>query len=40
MNEGLRIFRENTGAPIEEVVTAVTKTPAKEPRPLRRASAH
>ena len=30
MNEGLRIFRENTGAPIEEVVTAVTKTPAKE----------
>lgn len=30
MNDGLRIFRENTGAPIEEVVTAVTKTPAKE----------
>lgn len=30
MNDGLRIFRENTGAPIEEVVTAVTKTPARE----------
>lgn len=30
MNDGLRIFRENTGAPIEEVVTPVTKTPAKE----------
>lgn len=30
MNDGLRIFRENTGAPIEEVVTAVTKTSAKE----------
>jgi N-acetylglucosamine-6-phosphate deacetylase len=30
MNDGLHIFRENTGAPIEEVVTAVTKTPAKE----------
>ena len=30
MNDGLRIFRENTGAPIEEVVAAVTKTPAKE----------
>lgn len=30
INDGLRIFRENTGAPIEEVVTAVTKTPAKE----------
>ncbi|WP_440330140.1 N-acetylglucosamine-6-phosphate deacetylase, partial [Mitsuokella multacida] len=30
MNDGLRIFRENTGAPIEEVVTTVTKTPAKE----------
>lgn len=30
MNDGLRIFRKNTGAPIEEVVTAVTKTPAKE----------
>lgn len=30
MNDGLRIFRKNTGALIEEVVTAVTKTPAKE----------
>lgn len=30
MNDGLRIFRENTGAPIEEVVTTVTKTPSKE----------
>ena len=30
MNDGLRIFRENTGAPIEEVVATVTKTPAKE----------
>lgn len=30
MNDGLRIFHENTNAPIEEVVTAVTKTPAKE----------
>lgn len=30
MNDGLRIFRENTGAPIEEVIEAVTKTPAAE----------
>lgn len=30
MNDGLRIFHENTGAPIEEVITTVTKTPAKE----------
>lgn len=30
MNDGLRIFRENTDAPIEEVIEAVTKTPAAE----------
>ncbi len=30
MNDGLRIFRENTEAPVEEVVATVTKTPAKE----------
>lgn len=30
MNDGLRIFHENTEAPVEEVVATVTKTPAKE----------
>ncbi|MFV0636889.1 N-acetylglucosamine-6-phosphate deacetylase [Mitsuokella sp. WILCCON 0060] len=30
MNDGLRIFHENTNAPIEEVITTVTKTPAME----------
>ncbi len=30
MNDGLRIFRENTQAPVEEVITAATKAPAKE----------
>lgn len=30
MNDGLRIFRENTNAPIEEVISMVTKTPAQE----------
>ena len=30
MNDGLRIFRENTNAPIEEVISMVTKAPAQE----------
>ena len=30
LNDGLRIFRTNTGAPIPSIIEMVTRTPAKE----------